>query len=137
MAATLGPASSLPTWIQFFRPTTTGRIEFSARLLLSSISGYCRNCTNSSGQTVFSGSYSVTSGKDQPFNWNGQGNDGSQLPEGKYTLHATMPDSSGTAMAVSTQVQGVVDSVDLTQSPPLLSIGGQTYTINQIRRIVS
>src|SRR3954454_2270517 len=48
--------------------------------------------TNSSGQTVFSGSYSVTSGKDQPFNWNGQGNDGSQLPEGKYTLHATMPD---------------------------------------------
>src|SRR3954471_796168 len=93
--------------------------------------------TNSSGQTVFSGSYSVTSGKDQPFNWNGQGNDGSQLPEGKYTLHATMPDSSGTAMAVSTQVQGVVDSVDLTQSPALLSIGGQTYTINQIRRIVS
>jgi flagellar basal-body rod modification protein FlgD len=93
--------------------------------------------TNSSGQTVFSGSYSVASGKDQPFNWNGQGNDGSQLADGKYTLHATMPDGSGTAMAINTQVQGVVDSVDLTQSPPLLSIGGQTYTINQIRRIVS
>ena len=29
MAAALGPASSLPTWIQFLRPTTTGRIEFS------------------------------------------------------------------------------------------------------------
>jgi flagellar basal-body rod modification protein FlgD len=93
--------------------------------------------TNSSGQTVFSGSYAVASGKDQAFNWNGQGVDGSQLADGKYTLHATMPDSSGNAVGISTQVQGVVESVDLTQSPPLLSIGGQTYTINQIKRIVS
>jgi hypothetical protein len=29
----------LPTWIQFFRPRATGRIEFSARLLLNSNSG--------------------------------------------------------------------------------------------------
>ena len=29
--------------IQFFRPRATGRIEFSARLLLSSSSGYSRN----------------------------------------------------------------------------------------------
>src|ERR1017187_5085672 len=36
MAATFGPACWLPTWIQFFRPRATGRIEFSARLLLSS-----------------------------------------------------------------------------------------------------
>jgi len=93
--------------------------------------------TNSSGQTVFSGSYSVTAGKDQAFNWNGQAADGSQLPDGKYTLHASMPDSSGNAVGISTQVQGVVSSVDLTQSPPLLSIGDQTYTIDQIKRIVS
>jgi flagellar basal-body rod modification protein FlgD len=38
---------------------------------------------------------------------------------------------------VSTQIQGQVNSVDLTQSPPLLSIGGQTYTISQIKRIVN
>ena len=93
--------------------------------------------TNSSGQTVFTGKSSVTAGKDQAFNWNGQGNDGSQLADGKYTLHASMPDSSGNAVGLSTQVQGVVSSVDLTQTPPLLSIGDQTYTIDQIRRIVS
>ncbi len=29
--------------IQFFRPRATGRIEFSARLVLSSSSGYSRN----------------------------------------------------------------------------------------------
>ena len=42
MAATFGPACRLPTWIQFFRPSATGRIEFSARLLLSSSSGCSR-----------------------------------------------------------------------------------------------
>jgi len=93
--------------------------------------------TNSSGQTVYSGSSSVTAGNDQAFNWNGQANDGSQLPDGKYTLHASMPDGSGNAVGITTQIQGVVNSVDLTQSPPLLSIGDQTYTVNQIKRIVS
>jgi len=95
------------------------------------------NITNSTGQTVFSGSYSVAAGKSQAFNWNGQGNDGSQLPAGKYTLHASMPDSSGNAVGISTQIQGVISSVDLSQSPPLLSIGGQTYLLNQIKSIVN
>ena len=39
-------------------------------------------------------------------------------------------------MAISTEVQGVVDSVDLTASPPLLSIGGQSYTTDKIKRVV-
>src|ERR1022692_2775805 len=42
IAATFGPACGLPMWIQFFRPRATGRMEFSARLLLSSSSGYSR-----------------------------------------------------------------------------------------------
>src|SRR5687767_12132502 len=46
MAATFGPACSLPTWIQFLRPSTSGRMEFSARLLLSSIWGYSRKRIN-------------------------------------------------------------------------------------------
>ena len=32
--------------------------------------------------------------------------------------------------------QGVVDSVDLTKSPPVLSIGGQTFTLDKIKRVV-
>jgi hypothetical protein len=39
IAAIFGPACGLPTWIQFFRPIATGRIEFSATLL-SSITNY-------------------------------------------------------------------------------------------------
>jgi flagellar basal-body rod modification protein FlgD len=92
---------------------------------------------NSSGQTVFSGNYSVSAGNNQPFTWNGQGSAGTQLPDGNYTLTATAKDSSNNTVAVTTQVQGVVSSVDLTQSPPLLSINGSTYTVNQIQSIVN
>jgi len=91
---------------------------------------------NSTGQTVFSGSYSVAAGNNQPFVWNGQGTDGTQEPAGNYTLTATAADSSNNTVAVTTAIQGTVSSVDLTQSPPLLTINGQTYTVSQIKSIV-
>ena len=92
---------------------------------------------SSTGQNVFTGNYAVTAGDNQPFVWNGQGSDGTQLPDGNYTLTATAKDSSNNTVAIKTQVQGVVNSVDLTQSPPLLSIDGQTYTVSQIKSIVN
>jgi flagellar basal-body rod modification protein FlgD len=91
---------------------------------------------SSTGQTVFTGSYSVAEGNNQPFTWNGQGSDGTQEPDGNYTMTATAKDASNNTVAITTAIQGVVSSVDLTQSPPLLSIGGQTYTVNQIKSIV-
>ena len=59
-----------------------------------------------------------------------------QWPAGTYTLTATGKDSSGNNVAISTEVQGIVDSVDLSASPPLLSIGGQNYTTDKIKRVV-
>ena len=93
--------------------------------------------TSSTGQTVFTGNYAMNAGNNQPFTWNGIGSDGTQLPDGSYKLTATAKDSSGNSVAIKTQVEGVVSSVDLTQSPPLLSIGGQTFTVNQIQSIVN
>jgi flagellar basal-body rod modification protein FlgD len=90
---------------------------------------------NSTGQTVFTGHYAVNAGNNQPFTWNGKGNDGTQWPDGKYKLTATAADTAGNSVGVTTQIQGVVSSVDLTQSPPLLSINGQNYTVNQIKSI--
>src|SRR6266403_5095655 len=92
---------------------------------------------NSTGQTVFTGNYAVNAGNNQPFTWNGKGNNGTQWPDGRYKLTATATDSAANSVAVSTQIQGVVDSVDLTQSPPLLSINGQNYTVNQIKSIAN
>jgi flagellar basal-body rod modification protein FlgD len=92
---------------------------------------------NSAGQTVFTGTYSAAAGNNQPFTWNGKGSDGTQWPDGQYTMAATAADGSGNSVGVTTQIQGVVSSVDLTQSPPLLTIAGQTYTVNQIQRIAN
>lgn len=94
------------------------------------------NITNSSGQTVYSNTTAVSAGNNQAFNWNGLGTDGTQNPDGNYTLTATAKDSNGNNVAVTTSVAGVVSSVDLTQSPPLLSIGGQTFTVNQVESII-
>ena len=91
--------------------------------------------TNATGQTVYTGAYRLNQGN-ASFVWEGKGNDGTQWPAGAYKLTATGKDSSGRDVAISTEVQGMVDSVDLTASPPLLSIGGQNYTTDKIKRVV-
>ncbi|MEA2830132.1 MAG: flagellar basal-body rod modification protein FlgD [Bradyrhizobium sp.] len=92
---------------------------------------------NSTGQTVFTTSVAANAGDNQQFAWNGRGNDGTQFPDGKYKLTAVATDSAGNSVGVSTQVQGVVNSVDLSQSPPLLSINGETFTVNQVKSIAN
>src|SRR5262245_7936742 len=57
------------------------------------------NIANSAGQTVYSGNFSANAGDNQPFTWNGLGNDGKQYPDGTYTLTATTTDSSGHSTA--------------------------------------
>jgi flagellar basal-body rod modification protein FlgD len=90
---------------------------------------------DSTGQTAYTGKFSVNAGS-QPFTWNGQGNDGKMWPAGNYTLTATGVDANGQPSVISTQVQAPVDSVDLSQNPPLLSINGQNYLMSQIQKIV-
>ncbi|MES2752149.1 MAG: flagellar hook capping FlgD N-terminal domain-containing protein [Pseudomonadota bacterium] len=93
------------------------------------------NITNATGQTVYSGNFSVASGN-ASFVWDGKGNDGTTWPAGDYKMSVTAKDSTGKEVAISTEVQGTVDSVDLTASPALLSIGGKNYTLDQIKRVV-
>jgi flagellar basal-body rod modification protein FlgD len=91
--------------------------------------------SNSAGQTVYSGNFAVSKGN-ASFVWDGKGNDGTSWPVGDYKMTVTAKDSSGNDIAISTEVQGMVDSVDLTATPALLSIGGKNYTTDQIKRIV-
>jgi flagellar basal-body rod modification protein FlgD len=89
---------------------------------------------NSSGQTVYTGTVPMNSGE-QPFAWNGIGSDGTQLPDGQYTLTASYADGSGNNVAIPTQIAGVVSGVNISQSPPLLIINGQSYTTSQVQSI--
>ena len=53
----------------------------------------------------------------QNFQWDGRGNNGTKYPDGNYTLAISAKDASGQSVAISTEVSGTVDSVDLTQEP--------------------
>ncbi|HEX5471220.1 MAG TPA: flagellar hook capping FlgD N-terminal domain-containing protein [Lacipirellulaceae bacterium] len=91
---------------------------------------------NVSGQTAFTGTVGVNPGT-QTFKWDGRGANGVAWPDGNYTLTATAVDASGQATTVSTEIQAPVDSVDLTQNPPVLSVGGQNVTLDKVKRIVN
>ena len=91
--------------------------------------------TNAAGVTVYSGNIALKAG-DSSFVWDGKSNDGTQNIAGAYTLTATGKDANGQTVAISTEVQGVVDSVDMTSSPPLLSIQGSNYTTDKVKRVV-
>ena len=91
--------------------------------------------TNSAGATVYTGSYTVQTGQ-QNFAWDGRDNGGTLQPDGTYKLSVVAKDANGDNVAVPTEVQGVVDSVDLTQNPPVLSVGGQNFTMDKIKRVL-
>jgi flagellar basal-body rod modification protein FlgD len=90
--------------------------------------------TTSTGQTAFSGTVSLNSGS-QSFSWNGQGNNGVTWPDGTYNMSINATNANGQPVSVTTQVQGVVSGVNVSQNPPLLTVGGQNFTISQIQSI--
>lgn len=93
------------------------------------------NIINSAGATVFTGTYSLNSGI-QNFVWDGRNNSGVKQADGDYKLSITAKDASGQTVAVSTEVQGVVDSVDMSKSPPVLSVNNTEYALDKIKRVV-
>ena len=93
------------------------------------------NIKSATGALAYSGSYPLTPGA-QNFNWDGRGNNGVKWPDGDYTMTVTAKDASGATVAVSTEVKGTVDSVDLTQNPPVLKIGGQSFSLDRIKQVV-
>ena len=87
------------------------------------------------GQTAFSSNYSINSGR-QDFVWDGRGTNGQRWPAGNYTMTITAKDANGQSVAITTDVQGIVDSADVSQTPPVLSIGDLNFTLDQIKRVV-
>jgi flagellar basal-body rod modification protein FlgD len=93
------------------------------------------NIVNSAGATVFTGTYSLNSGI-QNFVWDGRNNSGVMQADGDYKMTITAKDASGQPVAVSTEIQGVVDSVDMTQNPPVLNVNNTNYALDKIKRVV-
>ena len=90
---------------------------------------------SATGQTVYTGNFSMNPGT-QSFQWDGRDANGVQWPDGNYTITVTGKDASGQTVAIPSEIEGVVDSVDLTKTPPELAVGGQTFTLDKIKRVV-
>jgi flagellar basal-body rod modification protein FlgD len=87
------------------------------------------------GQAVFSGSYTMNTGIQQ-FVWDGKSANGTQWPDGNYKMTVTAKDASGQSVAIPTETEGVVSSADLTKSPPVLSVAGQNFTLDKVKRVI-
>jgi len=92
--------------------------------------------TSATGQVALTGTISLTAGS-QSYTWNGQGNNGVTWPDGNYTLSINAVGANGQPVTVSTQVQGTISSVNVSQNPPLVTVGGQNYPISAIQSINS
>jgi flagellar basal-body rod modification protein FlgD len=94
------------------------------------------NVSDSTGKTVYSTTQAIQPGQ-QTFTWNGQTSTGNALTDGSYTISITAVGANGQPVAVATQTQGVVSGVDVSKSPPALTVNGQSYPLSQILQIVS
>jgi flagellar basal-body rod modification protein FlgD len=120
-SATLSNATNSPaTWTLNSPSAATGNVTI----------------TNSSGQTVYTGTTSLTAGT-QSYTWNGKGANGVTEPDGAYTLAISATTASGQTVTVSTQVQGVVTAVDTSANPPTLTVAGQSVPLSEIQSINS
>jgi len=92
--------------------------------------------TSATGQVAYTGTTALNAGT-QTYSWNGQGNNGVTWPAGQYTLAITATGASGQAVTVTTQTQGTVTGVDLSENPPQLMVNGQSYPITAVQSINS
>ena len=80
--------------------------------------------TNAAGRTVWSGPASALGKGRHDFTWNGKDSAGGQLADGaNYTLAVSANNTAGAAIAASTELTGVVGSVEAVNGATVLNIG--------------
>ena len=90
--------------------------------------------TDSTGRVVYAGAGETAAGT-HDFTWNGQDNNGNQLPDGVYSLTVTPQSADGSSIATSVASSGVVSEVNLTGSQPELMIGSMAVPLSQVAAV--
>jgi flagellar basal-body rod modification protein FlgD len=62
---------------------------------------------------------------------------GTTWPSGPYTISINAVGANKQNVPVTTGVQGVVTGVDVSQSPPTLTVAGHSYALNQVTQVLS
>ena len=92
--------------------------------------------TNSTGQVVYSGPGSTNAGT-STFNWNGQDNNGNQLPDGVYTMAVNAQAADGSAVQTAVASSGVVSEIDTSGSSPQLVVGLMEIPLADVAAVTS
>jgi flagellar basal-body rod modification protein FlgD len=92
--------------------------------------------TNSSGQVVYSAPGSTAAGT-STFSWNGQDNNGNQLPDGVYTLAVAAQAADGSAVQTAVASSGVVSEIDTSGSSPQLVVGLMEIPLADVAAVTS
>ena len=92
--------------------------------------------TDSAGNVVHTENTSLVAGEGE-FTWDGKDANGSQLPDGAYTITIDARNANGGLVAVSTQMSGTVSGVDLSGSEPVLIVGGARIALSTITSVRS
>jgi flagellar basal-body rod modification protein FlgD len=87
--------------------------------------------TNASGQTVYSGTGSTSSGSNS-FTWNGQDSNGIQQPDGTYTLAVSATAGDGSAVTSTVTTTGTVSEINLSGTTPQVMLGNLAVPLSQI-----
>lgn len=90
--------------------------------------------TNASGQVVYSTGLTSTAGRNT-WTWNGQGNNGNQLPDGAYNVAIETGNASGSATPVPFTVTGTATGVQNLGSGVQLQLGALTVPFSAVQSV--
>ena len=86
---------------------------------------------DSTGQVVYTQTGPISAGPGT-FRWDGKGSDGSDKPNGVYTIDIKGKDANGQDVKISTASIGVVTAVDFTGDIPVLTVGSRQVSITDV-----
>lgn len=92
--------------------------------------------TDANGNAVYTAKGETGAGS-HTLAWNGQSTNGTQLPDGTYTLQVTAKAADGSAVQSVVSSKGIVTEVDMTSGTPVLMIGPMPISLTDVAGVSS
>lgn len=94
--------------------------------------------SDSTGNAVWTGPAPASTAGAHAFSWNGKGTSGAQFADGgSYTLSVSAADGSGTAIASTLSVSGVVGSVTQSNGQTMVKVGATPVPLASITAVAN
>jgi len=91
---------------------------------------------DTAGNVVYTETKSLDAGQNK-FTWNGRSSTDAQMPDGEYSITIDARDAKGAYIPVSTEMAGVVSSVELSGSEPILVVGGAKVKLSSVTSVTA